>query len=331
MGAGNISWDDCRLFLALSSAGSFKKAAAELDLSINTVRNRIKRLEDVVQCALVHRTPKGVELTQIGRDLLNVAKEMASASVGARRVSARPHEEGSVVELHVTEGVGTFWMVPRLVDFRRQNPNINIRLTCSLQPVTHFESATTVALHMVRPEDPNAVCVHVGTLHLMPFASRAYLNANGVPASLQDARFHKIVLQSGGAVRDDIFPVLFGDDPPPGLIALETNSSSAHYWAVSRGLGLGMLPTYARAITNNVVPVDMELKLRRDLWLSYPIEAKNFSATRRVIDWVKRSFDNARYPWFGQDFIHPRDFETHFEPNNVVRLFSGFMEFGKTA
>ena len=91
-------------------------------------------------------------------------------------------------------------------------------------------------------------------------------------------------------------------------------------------MGIGVLPTYARAITRTIVPIDIDLILRRDLWLSYPVGAKDHPAVASVIAWIKRSFDPQLYPWFAENFVHPVDFEHNFEGTNVVRLFAGFMD-----
>ena len=39
-------------------------------------------------------------------------------------------------------------------------------------------------------------------------------------------------------------------------MTLKTNVSSAYYWAVANGAGIGWLPTYAAAIGAQVVPMD---------------------------------------------------------------------------
>lgn len=71
---------------------------------------------------------------------------------------------------------------------------------------------------------------------------------------------------------------------------------------------------------------DVGLFLRRDLWLSYPVNALADRSTKTVVDWIKRSFDPAKYPWFSDEFIHPDRFDAEFEGTNVVRLFAGFMD-----
>lgn len=325
---GQLSWDDLRLFLVVASTGSFKSAAMAQSLATNTVRNRIARLEDLVGYELLERSPSGVVLTHKGFHLREVAKEMAAATSQIATGLASTGQELHRVELQVSEGIGTFWVVPRLADFHRQHPDILISLNCSLVPLNRFQSSNCIALQLVRPEDPNAVCGHLGAVHVMPFAAPDYLNRFGIPRNLQDGRNHQMVIQTGDLMHADFLPLLFGDVSPANMIALETNSSAAHYWAVAKGVGIGMLPTYARAITRSVVPVDMELKLRRDLWLAYPLEAKKSKAMTTVLAWLRDSFDSRLYPWFSDDFVHPDDFERDFDDGNVVRLFAGIMEFG---
>jgi len=299
-----------------------------LSLATNTVRTRLARLEDLLGCQLLERATTGVSLTHRGFDLREVAREMAAAT---SRIGHRPltsSQQLHRVEIQVSEGLGTFWIIPRLADFHRMHPDILISLNCTLEPLNRFQSSNCIAVQMVKPEDPDAVCARLGSLHVMPFVSPAYLNQHGAPRSLQDARNHQLVIQTSEIMRSDFLPLLFGDDFPTNLIALETNSSAAHYWAVSKGVGIGMLPTYARAITRSVIPIDMELKLRRDIWLAYPLNAKKTKSVTTVITWLKSLFDSQSYPWFANDFIHPNDFEKQFEQSNVVELFSGIMEFG---
>lgn len=321
-----VDWDDLKLFLAVASAGSFKRASESLGLSVNTVRNRIVRLEDIMGAALLKRSHQGVEQTELGHRLFEIAKEMASASHGLEAVRSTKTGVSDRVRLSVTEGIGTFWMVPRLADFYQRHPEILINLRCSMDPVHRFDEDKLIALQLVRPEDPNAVCVRLGTLHLMPFVSSAYLQEHGTPENLVDVRNHRLVVQTGVQLNNSILSTLFGERPPSSLIALETNSSAAHYWAIAQGIGIGMLPTYARAITRTVVPLDIDFLLRRDIWLSYPINALEDRSVKTVLDWIKRSFDPVKYPWFADEFVHPDEFDREFDGTNVVRLFAGFID-----
>ena len=324
--AQRIDWDHLRTFLAVTSAGSFKAASRVLGQSVNTVRNHVKRLEDISGVCLLERSHLGVRETEAGSRLAAVAKEMASATLGVGLAGGSKIGVGNHVRFSVTEGLGTFWMVPRLADFQRRFPGIRISLNCTMEPVRHCESSDSVALQLVRPEDPNLVCIRLGTLHLLPFASESYLREYGTPNDISEVRLHRLVVQTGEQLNNSILTSLFGEQPPDNLIALETNTSSAHYWAIAKGIGIGMLPTYARAITRTVKPLDIGLRLRRDVWLAYPASSVDNRSTKTVIGWIKESFNPAAYPWFAEDFVHPEEFDSSFSGTNVVRLFAGFMD-----
>jgi DNA-binding transcriptional LysR family regulator len=321
-----LAWDDFKLILAVQASRSFKGAARSLGRSTNTVRNHLARLEDIAGAPLVLRSPQGVTLTAAGLQLFDIAKEMAASSMRMASEDEIESLHSRRVSLHVSEGIGTFWLVPRLVEFQLRHPDIIIELNCTQTPPATFNQANDISVQLVRPTDPDSVSSHLATLHMIPFGSPEYVRKHGAPSDLQQAQNHKIVLQTGDKIRDGVFNAIFGDVPPTNLIAMETNSSAAHYWAIAQGLGIGILPTYARAITKNVFPLDIDLKLRRDLWLSHPISAKKSKAVRTVIKWLHESFNPTIYPWFSKEFIHPNQFENQFEGTNVVRLFSGFME-----
>lgn len=323
---GKLAWDDFRIFLGVVEAGSIKAATKLLSCSHNTVRAHVKRLEDIVGAPLLHRQSSGISLTTHGQRLKEIALEMKAASRGlSRSIKAAETKPLTEMRVTVTEGLGTFWMVPRIARFHDDNADLLLFLECSMTSGDGAHDGD-FSVQLERPKDDALVCTRLGTLHLMPFASADYLNRNGRPADIQDALGHRWVLQVADQVRTDLLTAFAGDDLPPQLIALKTNSSSAHYWAISKGIGMGILPTYARAITGNILPLDMGLQLRRDIWLVYHPDVRQQNGALKVIEWIKDSFDNNRYPWFSANFLHPDNFEGDFSGTNVVKLFAGFMD-----
>ena len=61
--------------------------------------------------------------------------------------------------------------------------------------------------------------------------------------------------------------------PQSELVAVRTNSSIVHYWTIVNGTGIGCLPTYAMALANHVVPIDLGLHFPFPIWLIYRREA----------------------------------------------------------
>ena len=68
-----MNWDDLKVLLALSRAGSTPKAAALLDVSNTTVMRRLESLEEGIGGRLFDRTPDGFRETALAEQLLPTA------------------------------------------------------------------------------------------------------------------------------------------------------------------------------------------------------------------------------------------------------------------
>ena len=320
-----ISWDNMRLLLVLSEAGSFRSAAVVAGISLNTIRSKIDRLERQIGSQLIRRSVEGVSLTQDGYELVSIAKQMRALGKTAERVQATSQGRGSTVRITITEGLGTFWLVPHLVDFRQKFDNVHIDLRCDMTPPDVLFRDVDIAVQLELPTNPDLIVQKIGTLHLMPYAAESYLRAHGTPSSVDDAKLHKLVWQQSDQVASHLLPMFIDQDViDNGLIAVTTNTSSAHYWAVSKGAGIGFLPTYARVVSRSTQPIDIGLNLRRDIYLVHHPDSVRCPEVRKVLDWVKGAFDKTKYPWFGDDFVHPDEFERRFNDSVVVNLFEGF-------
>lgn len=322
-----ISWDNMRLLLVLSEAGSFRSAALVAGVSLNTIRTKIERLERQIGGPLLRRSVEGVTLTQDGYELVSIARQMRALGKTAERVvqaNAQERRE-SKVRITITEGLGTFWLVPHLVDFRSENPEIHVDLQCDMAPPDVLFRDVDIAIQLERPTNPDLIVQKIGTLHLMPFAAESYLRRYGTPTSVAEARAHKLVWQEADQVASDLLPMFVDSDLIDGLIAVTTNTSSAHFWAISKGAGIGFLPTYIRIVARGTRPLDIDgIKLRRDIYLVHHPDSVRFPEVRIALDWVRDAFDKTKYPWFADEFVHPSDFEPKFETPVVVNLFEGF-------
>lgn len=321
-----ISWDNMRLLLILSEAGSFRSAAIVAGISLNTIRSKIDRLERQIGTMLIRRSVEGVSLTQDGYELVSIAKQMRALGKSAERVQAAaqlPRE--SKVRITVTEGLGTFWLVPHLVDFRQQHQEIHIDLQCDMAPPDVMFRDVDIAVQLERPTNPDLMVQKIGTLHLMPYAAESYLRVHGTPHTMEEAKQHKLVWQEADQVASDLLPMFVANDViDDGLIAVTTNTSSAHFWAISKGAGIGLLPTYVRVVSRLTRPLDIGLNLRRSIYLVYHPDSVRFPEIATALQWVRSAFDRTKYPWFGDNFVHPDQFDLKFNDPTVVSLFEGF-------
>jgi DNA-binding transcriptional LysR family regulator len=320
-----VSWDNLRMLLVLSEAGSFRAAAECAGASLNTIRSKIERLEKQIGGPLVKRSVEGVTLTQDGHELVSIARQMRSLGQTTERVQANAlGRRESRVRVTVTEGLGTFWLVPHLVDFRQEHPNLHVDLNCDMSPPDVLFRDVDVAVQLEPPTNPDLIVQKIGTLHLIPFASQSYLDRYGVPQSVDDARSHKLVWQEADQVASDLLPLFVDTDRIDDLIAVTTNTSSAHFWAISKGAGVGFLPTYGRMVSRSIQPLDIGVRLRREVYLVYHPDSVRFPEIGLVLKWVRDAFDRKQYPWFADEFVHPKDFSSEFDAKVVVSLFEGF-------
>src|SRR6201999_4496162 len=128
---GLADWDAARVFLEVARCGSFRSAAERLGLSINAVRRRVGDFEHQTGVTMFIRDVHGARLTEEGVQVIAAVERMEAASFDLLRASVPA--AGAVageIRVAVTEGLGTFWLAPRLVEFQRSYPNILIDLHC---------------------------------------------------------------------------------------------------------------------------------------------------------------------------------------------------------
>lgn len=89
-----ISLPSVRAFVAVAKAGSFRAAAAQLDVSQPTVSAAVARFETCSGAPLLHRSRDGVVLTELGRRVLVSAEQVVSAASDLEAVLADgPHRD----------------------------------------------------------------------------------------------------------------------------------------------------------------------------------------------------------------------------------------------
>jgi DNA-binding transcriptional LysR family regulator len=321
--SSSIRLDDIQIFVEVARHGSARKAAQALSKGHAYINRRLQILEQQTGHELFLRDNSGTSLTDQGRALLRSAEgfvEESSNVLGFINQQMRQKKKTSSVV--VTEGLGTFWLMPRLVEFNQGHPDIFLDFQCQMKPANLSDYGADIAVQLEYPEDENLIVSRIGYLHIMLFASNSYANEHGLPETLQDLpNFHLIEQKSDQVDASRYIDTIsrFSNNP----VSMRMNTSSAHAYAISRGAGIGPLPTYARALTKRLIPVCDDYHIRRDVFLVHNRETTKSLHHRKVIAWIKEAFDASEYPWFGADFIHPNEFEDKVGHGNIVQMFDG--------
>lgn len=116
-----------RAFEAVARMGSFRAAAETLFVTQPAVSHQIKHLEEWLGVPLFDRSGRLPVLNQRGEALsrdLAVAFERIDSACDR----ARPQHDDTTLVIAAIPSVATCWLIPRLPEFRSQNPEISIRI-----------------------------------------------------------------------------------------------------------------------------------------------------------------------------------------------------------
>jgi LysR family glycine cleavage system transcriptional activator/LysR family transcriptional regulator of beta-lactamase len=113
-----------RAFEAVGRTGSLTTAAQELSVTRPAVSKQIRLLEGDLGCALVHRRPRGIELTEAGRDLFQVLQQSFDL-IGETfaRLKARNAAPGSL-RVRVEQDFAASWLAGNIGRFLVAHPGI---------------------------------------------------------------------------------------------------------------------------------------------------------------------------------------------------------------
>jgi DNA-binding transcriptional LysR family regulator len=328
---GSLDWDAARIFLEVARCGSFRSATERLNLSINVVRRRIDDFERQIGATLFTRDVHGTRLTDEGSQVVSAVERMEAASFDLLRAGHSMINAGSgEVRVAVTEGLGTFWLTPRLVEFQQSFPNILVDLRCAMRSADVSRHEADVAIHLSQPAAMDVKLVRLGRVHLMFFASQEYIETYGAPRTVDELVKHRLVMQvADPAATIGTFASCFPGHTQPDLMVMKTNMSCTSYWAVANGAGIGVFPTYGCALGGKIIPLDIELRRPYDIWLSYHRGSGRIPRVRRVIDWLIEAFNPAKFPWFRDEFVHPSEFKAVYMGESLTHLFGGFSTEGR--
>ncbi len=123
-----------RAFEAAARLGSLTRAAEEIGVSQVAISRQVRVLEQYLGVELFRRSHRAIELTRAGRELRDGASSaFETIAASMRRISRRGRQDVLSIQSYTT--FSQRWLIPRLPDFQRKFPSVEIRLTSSTAPV----------------------------------------------------------------------------------------------------------------------------------------------------------------------------------------------------
>ena len=112
-----------RVLLTALRAGSFRKAAAELNCTQSAVTQAMNSLEDELGCKILQRSHNGIRLTPAGEELLPLVIE-ADASLTRLAERARQVSAGTAAPLRIGafSSIASTWLPKVLQEYHALYP-----------------------------------------------------------------------------------------------------------------------------------------------------------------------------------------------------------------
>ncbi len=163
-------------FHVIAETGSVAAAAVALRVTPPAVSRRLRELERELGCPLVRRGPNALSLTEQGQRFAEALRGgFAQIEAAARELQAQTPP----LRIRAYTTWALRWLIPRLADFKRANPGIDLEVTTSTAPVDLAREGVDAAVRTA-PLDahPSATLLPLQPVMIAPFA------APGLAASL---------------------------------------------------------------------------------------------------------------------------------------------------
>ena len=223
-----------RAFAATAQFRSFSQAARALNVTHAAVAQQVRALEDQVGRPLVQREGRGVSLTTDGEQLAEALAEGFSAF--QRGIEAlKAGEADRPVRVTLTASFAAQWLMPRLKDFWKKNPDIGLSLLPDSRVVDLHRERMDLAIRYGNGDWPGVETRYLASARLV-IAGAPSLIGDKQGLSLTEMRGLDWIL-SPTWPEQDAYLRREGLDPE-GLSRTDISSEELAIAAARQGLGL---------------------------------------------------------------------------------------------
>jgi DNA-binding transcriptional LysR family regulator len=186
-----------QLFIRVVETGSFSKASTDLGITQPTATKHVAALEHRLGARLLHRSTRGVTPTEVGAAYYDKCLAIARALEEADNLAAL--QQSSVrgqLRISTSVAFGRRVMVPIVIDFMREHPELQIDLSFDDRYVNLVEQGVDVAIRMGQLADSSLGASYLGLNPWMVAASPDYLERQGTPTEPDELREHAALIYS---------------------------------------------------------------------------------------------------------------------------------------
>ncbi|CAE6936914.1 MULTISPECIES: LysR family transcriptional regulator [Pseudomonas] len=291
-----------RSFVLVADNGSFAAAALSEGVTPVVMGRRLDALERHLGVKLMHRSTRGLQLTDLGEQYLDRARSLlkdfdeADASVARGGKSVRGH-----LVVSAPAAFGRRHIAPHAAAFLLRYPDLKLSFNFTDSLVDLVRQGYDMGIRIGEVTDPNYVAVKLFPNRRVVCGAPGYFELHGVPRTLEDLARHNCLAFNlqGGQQRGWTF-LREGRQVAVKVAGnLDCNDGELLYNWVKQGLGIGWRSTWeiqAELKAGELVTVldDYEIPAY-DIQAVYPQQRYLPAKVRFFIDYLKDIYNTPGY------------------------------------
>ncbi|AIT82211.1 transcriptional regulator GcvA [Novosphingobium pentaromativorans] len=168
-----------RAFEAAGRLRSIRRAAEELNVTPGAVSRQVQSLEIFLGQQMFRRDPREIVLTAEGEQYLATISRCLDEIRDATEYLCGP-QVGQVLRIRSYMTFAMRWLIPRIGNFQEMNPDVEIRITTSNDPVDFERESVDAAVRLGDGDWPDLAVERLMDNCLTPVCSPAYLEEHPI-------------------------------------------------------------------------------------------------------------------------------------------------------
>lgn len=241
-----------RAFVQVVENGGISTAAQRLGMAKSALSERLAKLEEGLHTKLLHRSPRGVTLTDAGKRFYERACDVLSRLQQAVDEVSGDDTESINASLRITAPMtfGTQYLGPLLFAFMRQHPRLELTLDLDDHYVDLLTGGFDLGVRIGRLHDSSLMARAVAPSRRVLCCSPGYAARRGVPETIGDVTAHDCICYGNASVAPYWeFEAPSAAEPEQVVVRgrIHLNNGESMRDAAIAGLGLAALPRFIAA------------------------------------------------------------------------------------
>ncbi|WP_033375235.1 LysR family transcriptional regulator [Leeia oryzae] len=236
-----------RVFVRVVEAGSFVKAAQQMDISNTATSRMVAELEEHLGTRLLQRTTRRLSLTEAGRSYLERCYQiLADIEEAESSIRCETRQLTGTLRINAPVTFGILHLSPLISGFQATHPNLKLDVSLADRIVDLIEEGCDLALRISNQLSPTLIARRITTIHLCVCASPDYLATHGTPTTPDALQQHNCLVYTNGH-NPDVWSFGSGENRKEIKVSgtLMTNNGDLLKQAAIRGEGIIMEPTFS--------------------------------------------------------------------------------------